>query len=188
MRPELLLLPQQNSDADANPNDSEPVPTIDMRWWLGEQRRVGIDVGISYFNTAIYTSERRLAKLRIFYGKLGAPVALTTSQHTTIELIPQISYMGSGTVVPEREMALYRWDIALRLSAEIHFGFIDLPELSVQSGLGLSVVRQVLYNRVTDPFIAGPSAQRAVITEVGPYGGKGPWEVFIGNLTALYYF
>lgn len=74
----------------------------------------------------------------------------------------------------------------MRLVAELHFGFIDVPELSIQSGIGVEYSRLLLRTRVSDSLFA--SAERYVATSLRPIGGRGPWDIFIGNLSALYHF
>ncbi len=183
----VLDLGQGTAD-QTSASENETVPALEGRWWLGPQRRIGIDLGLSYFNVTVHGESNQLAKLRAFYVKTGLPIALTSTKHTTIELIPQISYMGAGATVTSLGLSLFRWDAALRLSAEIQFGFIGIPELSLQSGIGMSFTREVSRQRRTGTLLGETDSARVVITEVGPYGGKGPWEIFLGNLAALYYF
>ncbi len=195
-RPEsgaLQLLINANGQSSADERRS-PVPTIELRGWLGAQRRVGIDLGFSYFQSTAHVGDTRVVELDAFYSRLGVPIALAILRHSTLELIPQVSYVGAGGRTEVASQALFQWDLALRLAAEIHFGFIGLPELSVQSGVGMSYTHQVLHQR-TRGYIGSPLPYplsygnfRMAGSDIGPFGGDGPWDMFLGNLAVLYYF
>ncbi len=68
---------------------------------------------------------------------------------------------------------------------------IRLPELALQSGMGMTYSHQVVRRRVrTFSITPGDDIlrQRAQVSVIGTTGGRGPWEMFLGNLSALYYF
>lgn len=193
-RPEsgaLRLLADVNGQGSTGERRA-PVPTIELRAWLGANRRVGIDLGFSYFESTADVGDTRMLELDAFYSRLGVPVALTTLRHSTLELIPQVGYLGAGGRSELAAQALFQWDLALRLVAETHFGFIGLPEFSVQTGVGMSYTRQVFRHRQRSPqgFPGSPFGMnyRIVGSDIGPFGGDGPWDMFLGNLAVLYYF
>lgn len=190
----LLATPEQQTTTTDTSDDSKFIPTLEGRFWIGAAKRWGIDVGLAYLNLDIQIDGAKTGHAGALCTRLGAPIALTSSRHMTIELIPQVGYLGLGTSTSDLGVNLYQWDMALRLSAEIHFGFIGIPELALQSGMGVNYSHQVVRSRVRNLLFSattgeyGSTHQRAVATVVGPTGGKGPWEMFIGNLSALYYF
>lgn len=190
----LALLGTDSSDStDTNSDDGTFVPTLDGRFWVGKDKRWGLDVGLSYIDVNVRVDGNKTQHAGGFYSRVGVPIALTSARHMTIELIPQLSYLGLGTSNTDVSFALYEWDLAVRLSAEIHFGFMGLPELALQSGLGMTYSHQVVRTRLrTVGFFPGETdgvqRQRALATVIGPTGGRGPWEMFVGNLAALYYF
>jgi hypothetical protein len=73
-------------------------------------------------------------------------------------------------------------EIGARAGAEIHFGFMDLPNLSLQGTVGLVVRHES--RTVTPPggmdFSVGSTVLQTTV-------GNEPWDIFTGNITAIYY-
>ncbi|HEY3667037.1 MAG TPA: hypothetical protein VGL19_13585, partial [Polyangiaceae bacterium] len=72
--------------------------------------------------------------------------------------------------------------LGARAGTEIQFGFIGIPELSLQAGVGLAFT----YDRIKDSAPAGAVVQSR--TALGTSVGDNPWNIFTGNIAALYYF
>ncbi|MEO8901037.1 MAG: hypothetical protein ABI488_05160, partial [Polyangiaceae bacterium] len=77
----------------------------------------------------------------------------------------------------------FHLDIGARAGGEVQFGFIGIPELSLQAGVGVALT----YDRVK----ATPGAGDATVqsrTSLGTSLAGNPWDIFTGNIAALYYF
>jgi hypothetical protein len=120
------------------------VPGLTARHWFGQQKSWAVELALTYYTSDIRTRAGKLSNGSIFATRLGFPIVFASTQHTAFEIIPQVSYLGAGAALAQQRLAVFEWDLALRLVAEIHFGFIGVPELSVLSGLGAMWSRQVL--------------------------------------------
>jgi hypothetical protein len=138
----------------------------------------------------------------------GVPLALHAEKHWAFEVIPETNIgFSSGTIkfnpglvdpsvqqtLPQNDIKLsgFRFDIGARVGAEIHFGFIGVPNLALQAGVGLYF--QMLSfkakgggnpnnNAFPDTSYSGSS------TTIGTSVLDSPWSIFTKNVAALYYF
>jgi hypothetical protein len=78
-------------------------------------------------------------------------------------------------------------DIGARAGAELHFGFIDVPQLSLQGGVGLAFA---IDNTSASNFSGSDPAEEFEdkTTSFGTTLAGNPWDIFTGNISALYYF
>jgi len=78
-----------------------------------------------------------------------------------------------------------------KAGAEIHFGFIDIPELSLQGSVGL-LVRHESRSVDTTVAVAAAPPTTATVEQSSTFFGTGvdgePWDVFTGSIAAIYYF
>jgi hypothetical protein len=169
-------------------------PVIGGRYWLDEG--MGIDAGIGFAfgsgsttleggGTSTETDNPQPAAF-ILHG--GVPFALADSRYFVFELIPELNVGFAGNTVQaagaDVKLRGFHLDIGARAGAEVHFGFIDLPQLSLQAGIGVSLA----YNRVSvtneDADTSTSSSQTLFATSVG----NDPWDIFTSSISALYYF
>jgi hypothetical protein len=170
-------------------------PVVGARYWL--TRRFGIDAGVGFGWTGGSESASASGMTSIsggtagsigFAAYLGAPIALASASHFVFEVVPE-TLLGftSGTVPaaggePEQKMSGFRFDIGARIGAEIHFGFIGIPELALQGSIGLYFSRQTYAWSET-----GASSSLATNTFTTSVQSD-PWAIFADNISALYYF
>ncbi|HEY3500380.1 MAG TPA: hypothetical protein VGK73_37065, partial [Polyangiaceae bacterium] len=126
----------------------------------------------------------------------GVPLALASAGHFTFEVVPELNVgFGSFSTDPNGEdegdvsMSGFHLDVGARVGAEIHFGFIQLPQLALQGSVGLQLA--IDNGKTTnstpvdpDPDVEVSSRRTAFQTTVG----NNPWDIFTGNISALYYF
>lgn len=173
-------------------------PVIGMRYWM--DAGLGIDAGLGFSKTTgdselddgmgnSTTTDTPWPLVIVLHG--GLPLALADSQHFVFEVVPELNigyaahtYEGPGG--DEDEDTVLQFDVGARAGAEIHFGFIDIPQLALQAGVGVRfVMRNASYeddqgaNTVTTDV-----ATRGITTTVG----DNPWNIFAANVAALYYF
>jgi hypothetical protein len=140
----------------------------------------------------------------IFAGVIhaGVPIVLgEPGKHYTFTAIPEANVgFASGSqkeqpqpqpngpnqtaVVIREELKTggFRLDVGARLGAEIQFGFIGLPQLSLQGTVGLFFSTQSV--RAT---VGGKDATQSSTT-IGTSVQNAPWALFTNNIAALYYF
>ena len=169
-------------------------PVIGGRYWLDSG--MGIDAGLGLaFGSGSSTTEvggvstdtdaPQPAAL-ILHG--GLPLALADTQYFVFELIPELNVGFAGNTIEQGadDIVLrgFHLDLGARAGAEVHFGFIDIPQLSLQAGIGvaLSYDRTSTTNDTTDA-----SASNSLFS-FGTNVGNDPWDIFTSTITALYYF
>ena len=80
----------------------------------------------------------------------------------------------------------FQLDIGARAGAEIHFGFIDIPQLSLQASVGLLFTLQNAKTTVEAPGGDTETTQSATLLRTASFDN--PWNIFTSNVAALYYF
>jgi hypothetical protein len=167
-------------------------PVIGGRYWLDEG--MGIDAGLGFaFASASSTAEAGDVSTDtdnpqplafILHG--GVPFALADSQYFVFELIPELNIGFAGNTINDGDLKLrgFRLDIGARAGAEVHFGFIDIPQLSLQAGIGVNLAYQSTSatNEDADTSFSQSS------TVFGTTVGNDPWDIFTSSISALYYF
>jgi hypothetical protein len=139
------------------------IHNVGVRYWIS--RTIGIEAGVGLaLNVAAAT--------RFGFALTGGvPINLAATQHLAIHLIPNI-VVGIPNVDPFFFTVLFGADAA----AELSFGFIGVPQMSLQARMGLNV----------GLAIAGGNAQFALGTTAG--SGSNVWDVIAGSVSATYYF
>jgi len=118
----------------------------------------------------------------------GLPLALADTQYFVFELIPELNLGFAGNTIEagadDIVLRGFHLDLGARARAEVHFGFIDIPQLSLQAGIGvaLSYDSTSATNETTDE-----SASNSLM-RFGTNVGNDPWDIFTSSITALYYF
>ena len=169
-------------------------PVLGARYWVG--RRVGLDVGVGLgiATTSASTSSGGVTTtnnspvVAAFALHGGLPIALAYSKHFTFELIPEVHFGYAGTTVPANGVTPpvglngVRFDLGGRIGAEIQFGFIGIPQLSLQGSIGLSFRYDTIW--------ASQDTNRASASSIvlGTTLQNDPWAIFTNSVAALYYF
>ena len=169
-------------------------PVIGARYWLDDF--MGIDAGLGFIlasqsskveagGTTTETEDPQPAGL-VLHG--GLPLALADSQYFVFEIVPELNVGLAGNTVDvggtDVSLSGFHFDIGARAGAEVHFGFIDLPQLSLQAGIGVALA----YDRVSATNEETNDSASASRLAFGTNVGGDPWDVFTGSIAALYYF
>jgi hypothetical protein len=173
-------------------------PVIGMRYWIN--RTVGIDAGIGLgiasgsvetSTGAASTSVDKASRFGMAFHA-GVPLALANGKHYSFEVIPEANFgFASSTVkppfgapagTPDLDLSGLRLDVGARAGAEVHFGFIGVPQLSLIATVGL----YVRHERVKAE--QGPASATDTNTTFGTSVQSDPWALFVNNISALYYF
>jgi hypothetical protein len=72
--------------------------------------------------------------------------------------------------------------IASAIGAEIHFGFIGIPELSLEGTVGVFVRRETFKVKQDNNSASDGT------TSFGTSVQSDPWAIFANNISAFYYF
>jgi hypothetical protein len=153
-------------------------PVIGVRYWL--MPNLGIDGGIGLgWNTGSGPAPFAMA----FHG--GVPFALASSKHFTFLVIPEVNLAFAHENIPAPMAANntadgFLFDMGARVGAEIQFGFIGIPQLSLQGSFGLLFTHTE--TNTTVPGVAGGHANNLTTTV-----GATPWAIFTNAVSATYY-
>ena len=175
-------------------------PVIGVRYWLNQT--IGIDVGVGI---GIMGGKDTLegdpdveADKPSFTGfnlHGGVPLALASAGHFTFEIVPELNVgIGSAGEDPngdadgETSYSGFHLDVGARAGAEIHFGFINIPQLALQGSVGLALAIDSGKTTVTPPMAGPDVVQKSSKTTFTTTVQGEPWDIFTGNIAALYYF
>jgi hypothetical protein len=144
------------------------VHNIGVRYWLS--RAIGVEAGVGLaFSTR---STMGGSNTEFGFGITGGlPINLAATQHLAIHVIPNVTF-GMPTVDPLVTVLSLGADAA----AELHFGFINVPQMSLQARFGLNV----------NLLAGGGVTQFGFGTTAGQ--GSNVWDVIAASIAATYYF
>ncbi len=162
------------------------VPVVGVRYWVNPL--IGIDAGLGFSMTtgSVEAPGVDVDKTGVtaFMVHGGVPIALASSGHFTFEVVPEANFGYAAASVDGADVDLsgLHLDIGARVGAEIHFGFIDIPELSLQGSVGAALQ----LDNVSADSPAGEASDSTLT--IGTTLGNDPWDIFTSSISALYYF
>jgi hypothetical protein len=189
-------------------------PIIGGRYWLNSN--LGIDAGLGFFmmsgsntapNPAVPGADLTLDKQSqmsfVLHG--GVPIALgLEGKHYSFQVTPELDIgFASGTnkpvpavapavTPPDASLSGFMLQIGARAGAEIFFGFIGIPALSLEGSVGLYLATQsgsASRAAYTDAGVAVPAVNYKDSTLlIGTSALNNPWQIFTSNVAARYYF
>jgi hypothetical protein len=173
-------------------------PIIGVRYWMSKM--IGIDAGIGFGLTSgsnqviapgSDTSTDKPSRLGLaLHG--GVPLAFASGKHYTFTVVPEATAgFTSGTIkgapgVPDIDLSGFRLDVGARAGAEIYFGFIGVPQLSLQASVG-AYFRHEGFKASTNTA-AGTASFSDNTNTLTTSVNADPWALFVNNISAFYYF
>jgi hypothetical protein len=176
-------------------------PTIGVRYWIDQMIGLDVGLGMGMAGGSVTTDpggnsvDDQGATAFLIHG--GLPLSLASAGHFSFEIVPELnvgfgssSYKAPGTPPAQADVDYsgFLFDIGARAGAEIHFGFMGIPQLSLQGSIGLLYQMQSV--KVTQKAFQNNPEQSVkhstwrFATTVNDY----PWNIFTSNVAALYYF
>jgi len=177
-------------------------PVIGVRYWLAE--KIGLDLGVGFGLTSASTevvaggnSKTRDAP-SVFGAALhgGVPLVFAHEKHYKFLLIPEMNVgFAKATFTPnvppgapaqpDESHSGFHLDVGARVGAEIHFGFIGVPALSLQATVGAYIRRDQI--KVSSEPNGGTQSSSTGVTSFGTSVQSDPWALFANNISAIYY-
>jgi hypothetical protein len=187
---------------------TEAAQMIGFRYWWS---RVRLDVAFGWnmgsgTQTAGGVKSDQVSTL-VLAGRVAVPFALYVGDHYTFFMGPEISYGSAGETVPARQPTIpgiprpadtthsgKRFTLGGRAGAEVQFGFIGIPHLALDAtiGLALDLTKGETTGPGTGPAVPGEPAPTAsgdyARTAIRSSTQHQPWNIFVSNVAAVYYF
>jgi len=172
-------------------------PVIGLRYWLDQS--MGLDAGIGFYSSGGSTKAGNTstdkAGVNAALIHAGLPFSLTSAGHFSFQLVPELNVGFAQQTIKDPlgpntgELANkgFTLDVGARIGAEIHFGFIGVPQLSLQGSVGALFSTQSATTTYTPPAGASQDYEDKT-TEIKTSVYDNPWNIFTGNVAALYYF
>ncbi len=177
------------------PEGTVDAPVVGVRIWLNPM--VGIDAGLglaitsgsSEIETAAGTVSADNPSTLGFILHGGVPLSLAADNHYSFQIIPELN-IGYASISAEDaagnsiDQTGLHFDIGARAGAEIHFGFMGIPQLSLQGSVGL----RIDYDTSSTDNGATNQTFTWSQTRVSTTTFDNPWNIFVSNVAAIYYF
>jgi hypothetical protein len=162
-------------------------PVIGIRWWMGSPlgpfTAWGMDLGLGLVRESTGGGGVDSTRSGVL-GHWGLPLVVGATRHVAIEFIPELNVgFANGGSEGGRDVSGVRFDVGARAGAELFFGFIGLPQLTLEASVGLFLAAERRTYR--DP---GQAEVKTTRSSFGTTVHDQPWDVFRGNVAARYYF
>ncbi len=199
--------------------DTLSVPAAGARYWLDPMLGVEFGIGLNLsggsvtdkevpFGTTDDKVEKEFDITDSSWAlalRAGVPLSLYSGKHYSFQVVPAIYYtLASATHraseptneepwrVQDQTVSTWTLGIGAEAGAEIQFGFMGIPELSVQGGLGLQFdYSHAATSLKPNPLTEGGEAAYLPTGQVWglhTFADGAPWDIFTGTVRALYYF
>lgn len=172
-------------------------PVVGVRYWQNEKMGFDLGLGLSMSGGSssteaggtVTTTDQPGAYAVLLHA--GVPFVLSAKKHYSFQVIPELNFgyahqtiaapAGQSSDNDVSNMGM-RLDIGARAGAEIQFGFIGMPQLALQGSVGAFLS----HNRVGSS--TNNAAQNSSSTTFSTSVQNKPWDIFLGNVSAIYYF
>jgi hypothetical protein len=181
--------PSSGSGSVSSAVNGVSVPVIGIRYWLDSF--MGIDAGLGF---AIESSSAKAdpggsvdgpsKTAFILHG--GLPLAMYSEGHFSFQLVPEMNIgFATGSINNgDDDTSGFHFDLGGRAGAEIDFGFIDIPRLSLQAGVGAKLAIDSVSTKDSATDVELSQSRTRIATSLN----GNPWDIFTGSIAALYYF
>jgi hypothetical protein len=179
-------------------------PVVGVRYWLDSMIGIDVGLGLGIIGGGISQTQAPTPELEAdrdsftaFTLHAGVPLSLAASQHFSWQVIPEVNFgfasVGQDPNGPDGEGDVshsgLHLDVGARAGAEIHFGFMGVPQLSLQGSVGLAFAWDK--GSTTNSTFPAPTADQETShsrTSLQTSAGTNPWAIFTNGIAAFYYF
>jgi hypothetical protein len=118
----------------------------------------------------------------------GLPLVFATSDHFAFQFVPEFNFglvvggQDTGNTATDVSLSAVMLQLGARIGAEIQFGFIGIPQLSLQGTVGLHMTYMGRSASTDNGDVSSHSFSFGTTVQ------DSPWRIFTSNLAAIYYF
>ncbi len=169
-------------------------PVVGIRYWIDDS--LGIDAGVGLninggsaeVDDGTNTVSTDLDSFTVFILHAGIPLSLASADHFSFQVVPEANVgIGSGSAADgDIKHNGFHLDLGARAGAEIQFGFMNIPQLSLQGSIGVAFELNSL--KTDEDTGAADITTTANTTQFSTSVNDNPWNIFTSNVAALYYF
>ncbi len=199
----VVLSPEGNATVNIVA-DEVTVPLFGLRYWINDTVGAELAFGFNIAGgdetvespnpdpTLSTSTDRALPSTRAFSGRLGVPLSVYSATHFNFMITPELAIGYSSSTLEDFEesttgealdlqLSGFVFGVGGQLGAELSFGFIDVPQLSIQSAWGVRFESRRRVGRIGD----AETVQTETAFGTSWYGD--PWDIFTGSFGLLYY-
>lgn len=176
------------------PDAELPAPIVGVRLWPNAKR--GLDLGVGLGGAGSNgVEEIGSTKLETKNGgavavalHAGVPLALANEGHFSLQVVPEgrVALALGGVPAPEgfdpTSFGGFSAQVGVRVGGEVHFGFIQIPRLALEGGVGTYVGIRTGWTQT------GGDRASSFSWSLGSREIAKPWDIFTGSVSARYYF
>jgi hypothetical protein len=166
------------------------VDSVGLRYWFsgdgpGPVRAWGIDAGLAFAHRRASVEqggvEQDSSSTAIGFHA-GLPLVLAQLPHANFEVAPEVDLVFLGGDQADADLSGVALAAGARAGFELFFGFIGVPDLSLEASVGLGL------SHVTTTLERGSAETTRTTTFVGLRKLDDPWDIFRSSVAARYYF
>lgn len=173
-------------------SSSVSVVPVGVRYWMNSGMGLDLGLGLGFGSSSterVAGSQTNTVDAPTFFGMVlhgGVPLALSTGKHYSFLVVPEANLGFANTkekgTPDDTTLGGFHLDLGARAGAEIQFGFIDLPQLSLQATVGAAFAYDSASREV------GSSKTSVTRNTFATTVQNEPWAIFRSNVAAIYYF
>ena len=179
----------------AGPDGVAQVALITGRWWATQT--VGVDVGLGVLleGTSVEQSSGsdattfNVPEVGAFLLHVGVPWAVTQNENVTMLVIPSLELGVTNRTTdneaqPEQPLqeSGFLFAVNVRAGAEVHLGFIGLPQVAIESTIGVGAAVELSAVAQDDQKVS--QSRTRIVMPVATT----PLDLFLSQLAIRYYF
>lgn len=162
------------------------VPVLGVRWWL-RHSRLGLDLGVGAMlsSSPDFPQSSFSGPSLQLLAHVGLPIAVASTQHVIVLLAPEFR-AGLSTLTSSSGITGSLLELGVRGAVELFFGFIGVPELSVEAAIRVGVAREAQSFSFSAPLNFNTSTTEVYRFSTSLSGDAG--SVVASTLSLKYYF
>ncbi len=121
----------------APPPEAPVMHVVGLRMWFPRYESLPLGLGLTSM-----TGTQTVSPPLSFASRAGNPIALLANEHVNVQGQPELSMHGSPITGPPGAGGSTEFRALLKLTPEVHFGFVSVPELSFKATLDLQLGHQ----------------------------------------------